>query len=526
MVAFAQTLLGRAAESSVGATSIALQRARVRLYLLVLLTITTGLYLLVAAARLFLDHHTLRNVLLDPDGVARCGLIVTLAVAYAAVSRESLSRRLLIGFDGGAGALVAVFGLAGIPSLPTAIRPDLTLLLIVALVLAARAALVPSTPERTLVVGLLALLPILAIAPTIYDPSLLVGDIPMRRIARVTTLGFGAASLVVTCLTSHIIYRLRRSIGHAAKLGPYELGRKLGEGGMGCVYEARHALLRRKTALKLIKRTALSDDLVERFEHEARLTSELSHPNTVALYDYGQTPDGVDYYAMELIEGVTLDTLMRAEGALPAARVLSILRQVAASLAQAHSRGLIHRDIKPTNIMLCSREGHGDLAKVLDFGLATRIGGDDRDGDVVVGTPQFMAPEAVFRNAAVGPPADVYAVGTVGYYLLTGTMLFQGNSTASLANAHLHEPPLPPSLRTRNAVSADLEGVLMKCLAKEPSRRYRDGAALLEALERCVQVGWCQRDAEHWWRQWGSGREPARADVDDGRVTLPATRVA
>ena len=282
---------GSAADSADGAPF----QARVRIYLIVLLAITLGLHALVLTARVVFDDQPLGGALAAPDALRRLAMILAFGGGVALVSRRRLSRRALRGLDAGAAILFAVAGVLAPSARTPELRPDLLILLGVSLVLVARAGLVPSSALRTLAVGVLALAPLLAVAPLFYAPDHLVNDVPLRRIVRVTVLGFGASTLVVTCVISQIIYQLRRSLGRAMKLGPYELGRKIGEGGMGTVYEARHAALRRRTALKLIRPERLDPGRVEQFEREAQLTSELSHPNTVALYDYGQTPDGICY---------------------------------------------------------------------------------------------------------------------------------------------------------------------------------------------------------------------------------------
>jgi serine/threonine-protein kinase len=230
----------------------------------------------------------------------------------------------------------------------------------------------------------------------------------------------------------------------------------------------------------------------------------------VALYDYGQTTDGIDYYAMELVDGLTLHDLVRRDGPLPPARALGLLRQIAASLAEAHGKGLIHRDIKPSNVMVCHREENPDCVKVLDFGLATRLRGPGEprtsQAEPRVGTPEFMAPEAVYDPRSVGTATDVYAVGALGYFLIVGAAPFEGSDIRAIARSHLREPPLPPSLRTAREIPPDLEAVLMACLRKEPEHRYPDGRSLLRALEACVgDPSWSMEEADLWWRAWSSG---------------------
>lgn len=315
-----------------------------------------------------------------------------------------------------------------------------------------------------------------------------------------------AALVSIASAMAAWIYRRRRSVARAVgtRIGPYAIVRKLGEGGMGSVYEARHVVLGRRSALKLRHPDRRGPGSAARFGQEARLTSELSHPNTVQLYDFGRTPDGVEYFAMELVDGLTLHDLVARHGPQPADRVWWILRQVASSLAQAHRAGLVHRDVKPANVMVCHRDGFPDCVKVLDFGLAKEIVPRRRARlsapHVRIGTPAFMAPEASWEPARVGPSTDVYAAGSLAYFLLTGGPPFDAAGTDELALAHRAEPPLPPSLRMQGDLPADLERVVMRCLAKQPARRFRDGAALLAALDRCDGArGWAPQRAEQWW---------------------------
>ncbi len=246
----------------------------------------------------------------------------------------------------------------------------------------------------------------------------------------------------------------------AKQLGQYALEDKLGAGGMGTVYKARHAMLRRPTAVKLLDLDKISETALARFEREVQLTSGLSHPNTVAIFDYGRTDDGIFYYAMEYLEGLNLDDLVKKYGPLGEARTLHILRQLCGSLAEAHAAGLVHRDIKPANIFLTRRGGLCDFVKVLDFGLVKARDGVDQAGvtspNALMGTPLYLSPEGVTAPDEVDARADVYAVGAVAYFLLTGTPVFDGATLMEICLKHTNEPPQPPSARlgggsTRNS---------------------------------------------------------------------------
>jgi tRNA A-37 threonylcarbamoyl transferase component Bud32 len=314
----------------------------------------------------------------------------------------------------------------------------------------------------------------------------------------------------------------------ARRLGQYALEEKIGAGGMGTVYKARHALLRRPTAVKLLDLDKMSEDAVARFQREVQLTSGLTHPNTVAVFDYGRTAEGIFYYAMEYLEGVNLDDLVKRFGPLPEARLVYLLRQVCGSLAEAHAATLVHRDVKPANIFLTCRGGMYDFVKVLDFGLAKALGGPDRANvtspNALMGTPLYLSPEAVNRPEGVDARSDVYAVGAVGYFLLTGSPLFTGESVMEICMKHVKEAPEPPSARLRRPVSPDLEALLLRCLAKTPSDRPRDAGELLRELETCAVEGtWTLRDAVGWWKGLETVAPPA-GQATPGRDEPPRTQ--
>jgi serine/threonine protein kinase len=243
---------------------------------------------------------------------------------------------------------------------------------------------------------------------------------------------------------------------------------------------------------------------LRRFEKEVQLTARLTHPNTISIYDYGRTPDGTFYYAMELLEGLTVEQLVERHGPQPAARVIHLLLQACGALSEAHGIGLIHRDIKPANIYLCRRGGIQDVVKVLDFGLVREL---NRDGDVggsnvdtVVGTPLYLSPEAILSPDRVEARADLYGLGGVAYFMLTGAPPFGGRSLVEICSHHLHTPPEPPS--RRRAVPADLDDLVLRCLAKNPNQRPASAAVLAEALHTCADAGgWNAADAERWWAQ-------------------------
>ena len=341
--------------------------------------------------------------------------------------------------------------------------------------------------------------------------------------------GLLIVSALVLLVSSLWIGRLQTHLSEVEDIGQYKLEKKIGEGGMGRVYRAHHALLRRPTAVKLLAPDKVNDITVKRFEREVRHTSRLSHPNTVAIYDYGRTPDGQFYYAMEYLPGLDLDRLIEAEGVLPDGRVRYLLAQAAGALAEAHEAGLVHRDIKPSNLMLCERGGLFDFIKVLDFGLvrntdtaATQAVTSD---DVLVGTPLYMAPEAFKDPQAIGPPADIYSLGAVAYFLLTGKHAFMGDSMAAVVGAQLNKMPDSPSTVRGRPVAEALEALVMRCLAKSANERPT-GRELVDAFESMSDVApWTQADARNWWEANASRREKDgtwRVDFLES-VATPAT---
>jgi len=313
------------------------------------------------------------------------------------------------------------------------------------------------------------------------------------------------AIFIFTVIVARKEQETRRAVIKAKRLGQYALGEKLGEGGMGVVYRGHHAMLRRPTAIKLLDIEKTTDEAVARFEREVQLTSQLNHPNTIAIYDYGRTPEGVFYYAMELLEGINLDDLIKQFGALPESRVIHLLKQIAGSLSEAHSLGVIHRDVKPANIFLTHRGGVYDFIKLLDFGLVKAVDGREQASltstNSMAGTPMYLSPEGISHPDSVDARSDLYAFGAVAYYLLTGTTVFDGSSIIEICMKHTQEQPETPSERLGKPVSGDLEQIVMQCLEKDPAKRPQTAAEIIQALSACQLDGkWTIQDASEWWK--------------------------
>jgi serine/threonine-protein kinase len=392
-----------------------------------------------------------------------------------------------------------------------------------------RAALVPSTVRRTVWITVLAVVPLFALYVFDWvrlpvDRSLREAIGPYQTVSLVINVLIWWTLVTIVCVAiSRIIHNLRREIRQAMRLGQYTLDQKLGEGGMGMVYRASHAMMRRPTAVKLLPLEKAGRASLARFEREVQQTARLTHPNTITIYDYGRTPDGVFYYAMELLDGASLEAVVERDGPQPPGRVVRVMEMVAGGLDEAHKLGIIHRDIKPANIYLCRQGGEFDIAKVLDFGLVKVVEGPEdanltHDG-VVTGTPQYLAPEALADPDNVDARTDIYALGAVGYYLLTGEQVFTGNIVEILGH-HLHSEPTPPSERLGRELPFELEAVVMQCLAKNPDDRPQSAGEIRARLAASLEVPrWRQADAHAWWQEHGEALQPEVADTSNLDVT-------
>jgi serine/threonine-protein kinase len=364
---------------------------------------------------------------------------------------------------------------------------------------------IPNTGRRcaTVVGGLAAIPLVLMVVVVLADrdagPHVLVA-LPETVIGLVT-----AAAIAV--FGSHKIRQLQEKAHEAQRLGQYRLKQVLGFGGMGAVYLAEHVLLRRPCALKLIRPDQAGDPrTLLRFEREVRATATLTHPNTVEVFDYGHAEDGTFYYVMEYLPGLNLEDLVEQHGPMPPERAVHLMRQVCGALREAHGIGLIHRDIKPSNILACERGKVYDVAKLLDFGLVKGLSLGGGDGKLTqegtfAGSPAFMSPEQALGGRQLDARSDIYSLAAVAYFLLTGQLIFERPSFVQMLHAHAHEP-LQPHPEFLEGVPADLQQVILRCLEKEPDRRYPDAAALNEALGACACTGqWTAARAEDWWRQ-------------------------
>jgi len=327
---------------------------------------------------------------------------------------------------------------------------------------------------------------------------------------------------------------LRKEVADARQLGQYTLVAKLGSGGMGTVYLASHAMLRRPTAIKLVRKEKVDEATLARFEREVQLTATLTHPNVVTVYDYGRTSDGMFYYVMEYLGGADLGVVVERHGAMPVARCVRILAQTADALAEAHKQGLIHRDVKPANVILVNG-WEPDVVKVVDFGLVKQMGPQppasraDAQASAaeaaITGTPAYMSPEAIDTPGQVDGGSDVYSVGCLAYFLMTGQEVFQAKSWIDVWSHHLHTQPVPPSVRCGVDIPRRLEELVLACLAKSPRDRpsMAELATRLRAFEAEAWAGWSASDAAAWWEEHGAS---LAADREQHAGALDVTIVA
>jgi len=391
--------------------------------------------------------------------------------------------------------------------------------------------LVPARPREALV----ALVVSNAFVPLLYlqqvhvgaAPALSAGDfIPIFVLPYV-------ANIVLSYVAACVVHGLGVEVRRAHDLGSYRLEVLLGRGGMGEVWRASHRMLARPAAIKLIRRDTLARDpvmaatAVDRFEREAQVIASLQSPHTVALYDFGVTDDGSLFYVMELLEGVNLETLVRTFGPLPPERVVHLLRQACSSLAEAHHRGLVHRDIKPANIYLCQRGMEYDVVKVLDFGIVKKVVTDDggpaareltRANDIA-GTPDYMAPEIATGAGSVDGRTDIYALGCVAFWLLTGRPVFEEKTPMAAIIAHAHKQPIPPSTATELEVPAALDRIVLDCLAKDPGARPATADALSTRLAAISFARpWTEQSAAHWWDSYRPSSPPLDVSAETTRA--------
>ena len=390
------------------------------------------------------------------------------------------------------------------PNAPEVGRPSW-----IALVILIFAMIAPGNPRRMFWASVIAA----SFDPLAYLVVWLAGG-PAPTLVRALILCWPSyACAFVVVVPAKVLHRISRRLKEAQELGSYHLVEKLGQGGMGEVWRAEHRLLARDAAIKLVRPELIgarndeeAQHALRRFEREAQATAALSSPHTIQVFDFGITQEGTFYYVMELLAGRDLETLIRDFGPLPASRVVYLLRQVCHSLADAHARGLVHRDIKPANIYVCRMGLDYDFAKVLDFGLVKirkRANAADTLATIdqgTTGTPAYMAPECILGDVEVDRRADVYALGCVAYFALTGSLVFEADSSMKMLMHHLHTQPTRPSERSELPIPRELDDLVMACLQKDPALRPQNAGELLGMAYDChCTESWGQHEARHWW---------------------------
>lgn len=379
---------------------------------------------------------------------------------------------------------------------------------------------IPNTWRRCLLINLG-----LALTPLILTPLAASRDGPLQPEMRFALLDMAtllSVAIAIAVFGSHRLQMLQAQAFQAQQLGQYRLGKRLGSGGMGEVFLAEHLLLRRPCAVKLIRPEQAGDPTtLQRFEREVQAMATLTHPNTVEIFDYGHADDGTFYYVMEYLPGKNLEHLVSCCGPLPPARAIHLLIQVCRALREAHNVGLLHRDIKPSNIIACERGGVFDVAKLLDFGLVHETGTHTDDGRLthhgtIIGSPPYMSPEQAAGKNELDPRSDIYSLGAVAYYLLTGQPPFVRETAMLMLMAHAYDPVMPPE-KLRPDVPADLQAVVLRCLEKDPCRRFPDAHCLEQALTSCTTADqWTEEQATLWWHEHPlptPGEKASRPDV-------------
>lgn len=464
------------------------------------------------------------------DGIALISVLLSLALFAYTRSADRDPRFVLdlglVYLVATAFALALLFHVTGMPS-GGVILPEISW---VGAIMLMFAAIVPTPPRKMLIAGIIAasmnpIAMLIARAQGMWD---------FGPASRVLVMHYPDYILVgAAVVIAGVVTKLGQQVTKAREMGSYQLGELLGRGGMGEVYKATHRMLARPAAIKLIRTEMLGavDDeaaklAVTRFRREAEAAANLRSQHTVELYDFGVTEDGTLYLVMEFLDGLDLESLVRETGPLPAGRVIHILRQVCESLEEAHSRGLVHRDIKPANIHLGLVGLHHDFVKVLDFGLVKEVSSVSPEismatipGQMALGTPAYMAPEMALGELVDGR-ADIYALGCVAYYLLTGQLVFEAEKAFQMIAKHLQTQPVPPSLRTDHPVSPQLEDLILKCLAKDAAHRPQSARDLSAALARVPVNAWGEEDASHWWMTRRSVEQLATGSIADNSVGI------
>lgn len=434
--------------------------------------------------------------------------VMWLICRFVNLSRRDVRIVETVGIVSGCGALLLM-----VQHIPVWSQPHLIAILAFTYPLFLRAVYIPSSAFRTFLLGGvvgLELVALIYLRNLEFDPTPWVAFSPRfesiepatyARNLAIATSAWWFVTLGTTTAASHVIFDLRQAIRDARQLGQYRLEQKIGQGGMGMVYRASHAMLRRPAAIKLIRPDKVDPLALPRFENEVQLLATLKHPNIVRVFDYGRTPDDVFYYAMELIDGATLHDIVSKTGPMPPARVAHVLKSASRALIEAHGNGLVHRDLKPANIMAFLPHrfgGEEESVKVLDFGLVIRT--EQSESEIgIMGTATYVSPEQVMAGAPIDARCDIYSLGCVAYFLLTGTPPIVGANNEETCLKKIQEPP--PTLESLGVEPSPLNDVVMACVRRNVNERPQSARQLLRALEHLrFDPEWGNQDALGWWQ--------------------------
>ncbi|HEU0106343.1 MAG TPA: serine/threonine-protein kinase [Vicinamibacteria bacterium] len=441
-------------------------------------------------------------------GVSAVMILVSVMVAWTA--RKGLLTPVRLIDLGLVYEVIVAFGVAiGDNLTPLSAERPLETISWLCVVIAMFPLVVPARPAKTILASLAAA----STWPLAYAIGVRMGNPP----AAVTTVVLNSLenylAAILALLASLVLGRLGAAVQKAREMGSYELVERIDSGGMGEVWRARHRMLARPAAIKLIRPDRLgvaggraAENLVLRFEREAQATAALHSPHTVDLYDFGVTREGTFYYVMEILDGLDLESLVRRFGPVPAERAAHLLVHACDSLDDAHFAGLVHRDIKPANLYACRRGREHDFLKVLDFGLVKSSWADATSDpalsreSAIAGTPAYLAPELILGERAIDGRVDIYGLGCVAYWLVSGQRVFEGATSMELVLHHVQTPPVPPSRRAGIAVPSELEDLILTCLEKDPARRPTSARELARLLEATGLPGrWTPERAREWW---------------------------
>jgi serine/threonine-protein kinase len=462
--------------------------------------------------------------LLGARSLVHCGTALLWGAAWLALRYQSWPQLLLAWAELVLTEAMAL-GLAAMVLLGEArLRSDMVMVMAVGHVLVLRAAVLPSTGARTAGIGAAAHAPIVVAAYVLHQHQVQRFGMPAPASIAAALVVWTLISITTTTMISATIYGLSQRVRAAARLGQYTIERQIGAGGMGVVYRAKHALLRRPTAVKLLSSPDATETQVARFEREVQFTAALSHPNIVSIYDYGRSAAGIFYYAMEYVDGIDLERLVEIDGPQLDGRVRDILLQVADGLAEAHATGLVHRDIKPSNILLTRNARGLEQVKIVDFGLVKDVNSGQTQASglfTVKGTPLYMAPEAITGKSAVDARTDLYSLGAVAFYLLTGKTVFTAGSIVEICAQHLYSAAPSPSARLGKAMSKQLEHIVLRCLSKSPAERPESAAALRDLLLSCDDCeAFTLERSQQWWSERRAALHPSDPRASGGSPSV------